>query len=260
MIYHQLSNSKANYNSNARFYTKEVWEYHFHKNLELIYVIEGTVKCTINDTVYELHGGDLGLCLPYDFHQYVPEDNTKYWVLVFSEEYVRYFAKLIKGKIATKFIFNLDNTTLQFFKDRIVYSESPTVMTMKSCLYIVCEEFFKQINLVDKRNNENEVLSQVVDFIEQNYAKNISLKDIAKILGYDYNYMSRYFKNIFNMTFTDFVNLYRLETAIRLLEDTNANITAVAYESGFQSTRTFNSFFKSKTGLSPTQYKNTVRK
>ena len=133
-------------------------------------------------------------------------------------------------------------------------------MTMKSCLYIICEEYLKQIKLLNKRNNENEILSMIVDYIEQNYAKNISLKDIAKILGYDYNYMSRYFKKFFNMTFTDFVNLYRLETAIRLLEDTNENITSVAYESGFQSTRTFNSFFKSKTGLSPTQYKNTVHK
>lgn len=260
MIFHQLSNSKANYNSNAVFYTKEVWDPHFHKNLELIYVINGSVKCTVNDVGYVLNSGDFGLCLPYDIHQYEPLDNTNYWVLVFSEEYVRYFSKLIKGKSGAGFVFNLDKTTLHFFTDRIINNSTPTVMTMKSCLYIICEEYLKQIKLLNKRNNENEILSMIVDYIEQNYDKNISLKDIAKILGYDYNYMSRYFKKFFNMTFTDFVNLYRLETAIRLLEDTNENITSVAYESGFQSTRTFNSFFKNKTGLSPTQYKNTVHK
>ena len=260
MIHHQISNSKANYNSNAVFYTNEIWEHHFHKNLELIYVIKGKVKCTINDTVYVLKKDDFGLCLPYDIHQIEPEENTEYWVLVFSEEYVKYFSKFIKGKTGSGFIFNLDNTTLSFLKEKIIYNASPTVMTMKSCLYIICEEYLSKNELVTKKNNEKEIASQIVDYIEKNFGKHITLKDIAKILGYDYNYMSRYFKNTFNMTFTDFVNLYRLETAIRLIEETDISITEICYESGFKSTRTFNNFFKSKTGLTPTMYKNTVRK
>jgi AraC-like DNA-binding protein len=131
---------------------------------------------------------------------------------------------------------------------------------MKSCLYLICEEYIKQIPLVDKRQSEVKIMPILADYIKEHHAKNITLTDIAKKLGYDYNYMSRYFKKVFNMTFSDFVNIYRLETAIKLLEETNKSITDIVYESGFQSIRTFNSFFKNKMGMSPTQYKNTIRK
>ena len=41
MIFHQPHNSKTNYNYNAFFYQKEKWDPHFHKNFEVIYVLEG---------------------------------------------------------------------------------------------------------------------------------------------------------------------------------------------------------------------------
>ena len=58
MIFHQPHNSLSNYTYNAFFYTSEVWNFHFHKNLELIYVIKGTLKCTINRNEYILKPGD----------------------------------------------------------------------------------------------------------------------------------------------------------------------------------------------------------
>lgn len=45
------------------------------------------------------------------------------------------------------------------------------------------------------------------------------------------------------MTFSDFVNTYRLETAIKLLEESDENIISIAFKSGFQSMRNFNMFF-----------------
>ena len=72
--------------------------------------------------------------------------------------------------------------------------------------------------------------------------------------------MSRHFKNVFNTNFTDFINMYRLETAVKLLDETNANITEIALESGFQSVRSFHSFFKKTMGLSPSEYRKASRK
>ena len=62
MIFHQSHNSKSSYNYNAFFYTNEIWDFHFHKNLELIYVEKGSVECTVNNTVYTLNPDDFGLC------------------------------------------------------------------------------------------------------------------------------------------------------------------------------------------------------
>ena len=105
MLFHQFLNSTSNLNFNTRFYENDIWEYHFHKNLEMIYVIEGTVNCIVNEKKYALSQGEFGLCLPYDFHSYTPCENTKYWVVVFSEDFVRYFSKKIANKIAVGYSF-----------------------------------------------------------------------------------------------------------------------------------------------------------
>ena len=77
MIFHQPFNSLGNYSFNTATYTNEIWNYHFHKNLELIWVLEGSVVCTINGDSQKLTANELALCLPYDTHRYEPEDNTR---------------------------------------------------------------------------------------------------------------------------------------------------------------------------------------
>ena len=255
MLFHQFHNSTSNYSFNTAFYTDDVWEYHFHKNLELIYVLEGAVDCTVNDKNHCLKAGEFGLCLPYDFHSYKPQENTKYWVLVFSEDFVRYFAKKITNKIGAGYPFCPKKEVKDYIISQLVNNVDPTIFTLKSCLYAVCEEFLNSVKLTDKNRSHSETISRIVDFVAQNHTKKITLSDIAKELGYDYNYMSRHFKNIFNIPFTDFINMYRLETAIKLLDETSKSITDIALESGFQSVRSFHSFFKKTMDISPTEYR-----
>ena len=255
MIFHQPFNSLSNYNFNAHFYTDQIWNPHFHRNLELIYVVKGSINCTVNNKVHRLNEGSFGLCLPYEIHSIEPQKSSLYWVLVFSEDFVRYFSKEILNKAGADFVFRIDEVTLSYIKDKLINNPSPSIYTLKSCLYAICEEYINSIPLNEKPSKEAEIMPLIADYILENHTRDISLKDIANLLGYDYNYMSRYFKNIFNMTFTDFVNIYRLETAIKLLEETDKTITAIALESGFQSVRNFNSFFKNNTGKSPSEYK-----
>ncbi len=260
MIFHQSHNSLSNYNFNAYHYTEEVWDYHFHKNLELIYIEKGVVTCTVNNQVYNLTEGEFGLCLPYDIHCYKPKKATRYWVLVFSEDYIRYLSKQLYGKAGDGFGFRCDVPVENYLKEQLINNPSLTTLTLKSCLYAVLEEYLKSVKLTDKSTKEVRIISQISDYVLEHHTQRLTLSDLAAKLGYDYNYMSRYFHNAFNMTFSDFVNIYRLETATMLLEETDESITAIALKSGFQSIRSFNSFFKKSTGTSPTQYRKASRK
>ena len=260
MLFHQTINSSSNYNYNTAFYTDDIWEHHFHKNLELLYVIEGEVICTVNDKNYRLTAGEFGLCLPYDIHSYKPQKNTKYWVLVFSSDFVHYFTKKIKNKISDGYSFIPKTEIKNYITSQLIDNKKPSVLTLKSCLYAICEEYLNSVRLIDKNRSHTEAVSAIVDFVAENHTKKITLSDIAKELGYDYNYMSRHFKNIFNISFTDFINMYRLETAIKLLDETNNSITEIALESGFQSVRSFHSFFKKSMNISPGDYRKASRK
>ena len=255
MISHQPHNSKSSYNYNAFFYTSETWDFHFHKNLELIYVVKGSVKCIINNTEYILNKGDYGLSLPYDIHSYIPNTDTIYWVGVFSEDYVRLFANHIRGKSAQGFAFKCSEGTNHLLQSTLICEDAPSIYILKACLYAICDAYLSAINLSEDINDKKINIILIAQYVSENHTKNITLKDISKLLGYDYNYVSRYFHTAFNMSFTNFLNIYRLETAIRLLEETDKKITDIALESGFQSVRSFNNSFRLKFGISPSEYK-----
>ena len=257
MIFHQPHNSAGGYNYNAFFYEKEIWEPHFHKNFELIFVVSGSIVCTVNGKVFTLKENEFGLCLPYDIHSIKPADNSRYWVMVFSSDYIRTFAKQISGKRALDFSFTCQNSVREFLLSNLINAKSPSVYLIKACLYAALGEFKESVSLCDSKEAEN--IGTICLFLEKHHTEDISLKSISKLLGYDYNYVSRYFNSVFNMSFTDFLNLYRLQTALSLLEEENKKIADIALESGFKSVRNFNCFFKKSMGLSPTEYKKSTR-
>lgn len=256
MLFHQSHNSLSNYNYNAFVYTDKIWDYHFHKNLELIYVMDGTVNCTVNNIAYQLKSGDFGLCLSYDIHRYVPEDNTVYWVLVFSEDYIRYLSNQLSGKAGQGFPFRCPKAVENLIREQLI-DTPPTTLSLKASLYAVLEQYLNNVELINKSAKESRMVTLISDYVMEHHTQNLTLSDLAKKLGYDYNYMSRCFHNTFNMSFSDFVNVYRIETATSLLENTEGSITSIAFKSGFQSVRAFNSYFKKITGMSPSQYRKT---
>ena len=257
MVFHQPMNSLSN-NYNAAFYKTEIWKQHFHKSLELVYVMRGSLNCNINGTEYLLMPEDFGLCLPYDIHAYEPQKNTLYWVCVFSEDYVHDFAKIIRDKTGD-FKFNCSSSVTQFITESLIKNTKLTRLLIKASLYAVCDEYSKSVRLTDKNKRISENIVLITDYVEKNHTKDIKLSDIGNLLGYDYHYVSRYFHSVFKMSFSEFLTLYRLETAINLMEQSDKKIVDIALESGFQSIRSFNDCFKSHFKMSPTEYKKNRR-
>ena len=260
MIYHQAFNSFAGNKYNATFFNDTEWDFHFHKNLELIYVLNGTISCTINNKKDILTAGDFGLCLSNEVHSYIPLEKASYWVCVFSEDYVHAFAKQTKRKEGNTFKFKCQNAVKNYIMENLIYNQNPSLFTLKSCLYAICDEYLKCIKLSATNGSITQARSIIIDYVSSNYQKNITLSDIAKLLGYDYHYVSRFFHSIFNMSFKDFLNTYRLEAVIQALDDssTNKKLVEIAFESGFQSIGNFNVCFKKNLGISPSEYRKSL--
>ena len=125
----------------------------------------------------------------------------------------------------------------------------------KACLYAILNEYLASVTLTEKSKSSPDATSRILDFIEEHYKTNVTLSDLAAELNYDYHYTSRLFNSLFQMSFCDFVSLYRIKRAAELLTDRDKKILDVAYECGFQSVRSFNSRFKSFAGVSPREYR-----
>jgi len=83
----------------------------------------------------------------------------------------------------------------------------------------------------------------------------INLNSLSSILKVKPNNLSQVINQVHKRNFNEFINLYRLEEAKKLLKETDLKIEAVAYDSGFNSLTTFNSFFKKEMTITPSNYR-----
>lgn len=259
MAFHQYLNSTGNYSYNAYFYKDIEFASHFHKNFELIYVISGEVECTVNGKTDILHSHEFALCLSNEIHTYRSLGQSESWVVVFSGDFVHAFDKQTKHKTGTHFKFSCRPEVEHYLKSFLFVDDYSDIYLLKSCLYVVCAEFCRNIELKDASSKSDLLMRTITEYIDNHFQEPITLANLADVSGYDYSYISRCFNKTFNMSFNDYVNIYRIEYALTLLIETDKSITDIAYESGFQSIRNFNHFFKGHVGLTPNKYRTTAR-
>ncbi len=102
-------------------------------------------------------------------------------------------------------------------------------------------------------------LNKILKYVEENFQKPIDIQEIASISHLTVPSFCHYFKKMMNVTFTDFVNQYRVNHACRMLS-TDKSITDIGYESGFGNVAYFNRVFKSHKQQSPSEYRKALKK
>jgi YesN/AraC family two-component response regulator len=93
------------------------------------------------------------------------------------------------------------------------------------------------------------------DYIEDNYMKDISIKDIADHLYLTPNYVSLLFKQEMNITVMAYVTQLRMKEAVRLLKDNNLRVCEVADAVGYKDANHFSKLFKKYFGYNPSDFR-----
>jgi YesN/AraC family two-component response regulator len=92
-------------------------------------------------------------------------------------------------------------------------------------------------------------------FIQENYSRKISLREIARVSGLSAPYFSTIFKEEMGENFSNYLNRLRVEKASRMLLDTNFSLSEIAGSCGFEDQSWFSKIFKLFTGVSPGKYR-----
>jgi AraC-like DNA-binding protein len=98
-------------------------------------------------------------------------------------------------------------------------------------------------------------VEKAFDYMNKNFDKQISLKEVSNIANMSEVGFSRFFKQRTGITFVNSLNEIRLGNASRLLIDTSNSIAEVAYHCGFNNLSNFNRIFKSKKGCTPKEFR-----
>jgi two-component system response regulator YesN len=151
----------------------------------------------------------------------------------------------------------LDERVSSYYKD-IDHIKDPEVAE-KWLADVVSEIASTVAHVYEKRSKA--IIRNARKFIEENYSKDLSYKDVAKEVFVSPSYFLSLFKEETGLTFVDYLTSVRIERAKALLVTSDKPITEIAYEVGFNNANYFSSIFKKIAGITAKEYRtNTVSK
>jgi two-component system response regulator YesN len=106
-----------------------------------------------------------------------------------------------------------------------------------------------------RANSFSHPIRIAIEYVEQNYSRQITLQDVADIVSLSTNYFSTLFKNQTGMTFLDYLTKIRMEHAKTKLRKSLMNVSEIAYSIGYTDEKYFSKLFSKIIGVKPTEYR-----
>jgi YesN/AraC family two-component response regulator len=104
-------------------------------------------------------------------------------------------------------------------------------------------------------NGNSKIVSNAIKYVNSNFSKRITLKDIEENLHVNSSYFSSLFKNEMGITFICYINQVKIDYACNLLKDSTLSIIDIALEIGFDDQSYFTKVFKKQCGMTPKEYR-----
>lgn len=116
------------------------------------------------------------------------------------------------------------------------------------------EDLLRELR-VKRKGKAKDPVEEAKAFIEENIAREVSLEEVAELLGLNPSYFSQLFKQVTGETFVHYRISRRMERAKKLLGQSRYRITDISFEVGYADHPHFTKTFKKYTGLSPSEYR-----
>ena len=245
---------------------------HWHNSIEIIYVLKGSLHIKIDTDSFTLNEREVEIINSDESHEIQGIDDNK--VLIFNIDPF-FFEKYYKD---INNIFFYTNSNDDEDQNGPEYEELKTILSQMLCEYVQKLEDYDEeieellitllyhlVNNFHYLTHEKEELKEKTDqlaryhriskYIYNNYNNNITLQEIAKKEFLSPHYLSHEIKYATGYSFTDLINLTRIEESIKLLLDSDMSISEISDEIGFSHVRYFNKNFKYYYGCTPLQYR-----
>ncbi|WP_407480185.1 AraC family transcriptional regulator [Elizabethkingia miricola] len=247
------------------------WEYHYHPEIELVCVISGSGTRHVGYHKSNYTNGDLvliGSNIPHSGFGLNSVDPHEEIVLQFREEILHF----PQQEVETRAVKDL----LERSKYGILYSTATKKLLMpklKKLLesegykrYLLLLEILFELSLCEEYELLNKEimpytiisknktrLENIFTYVEHHYDKEINIEDVAKLANLTLPAFCNFFKKATQITFTEFVNRYRINKACLLMTQ-DKTISECSYSCGFNNVTYFNRMFKKYTNKTPSEF------
>lgn len=255
-----------------------IWTY--HPEIELVYIIKGKGTRFVGDSIAPIEEGELillGANLPHKWQndpKYFHPDSSLSAEAIVIHFLPNFMGSSIQEVAEFKNIRNLLERAHRGvnFKGPTL-AHIPQMMQQLFALEDACERLMFLIKILNRLANEADYelitsigyndesmktdgrMSQVHNFIMNNFHRTIHLDEVASLANMNKSAFSRYFKQSNGKNFIQYLNEIRIGFACKLLLDQDEKpISEICYESGYNNLSNFNQQFKKITSLSPSAY------
>ena len=237
---------------------------HCHEKYEILYVVNGTGRCVIEGTKYEVCPGTLFVLPPLSYHAITIFEGEIYesYLLKFSlddissdvEKYFSLFdlSDRNDGYFCTHGVNNAEIVKLIY---RLQEPVSLPGYEKKQYYRLLLSQIILYIALSDKRDlyeHEGELGARVIRYLGQCVNKNISLEYLAKHFFVSKYYLCRAFKKYNGISVHGYINQKRVMYAKGLIEK-GESASSVAYRVGYSDYSAFYRAYVKVIGKSPTE-------
>lgn len=111
-----------------------------------------------------------------------------------------------------------------------------------------------------KKNQLESIVAKAINYLNQNYKKEISLEDVSMEVNINPYYFSKKFKEETGVNFIDYLTGVRINKAKELLADPNLSIKEICTMSGYSDPNYFSRIFKKIENVTPSEYREQIVK
>ena len=238
---------------------------HWHDEFEIIYVRSGFLAVSISGESYIGKTGDAFVVSPGNLHLMGSQTGTvDYYTFLFPLKYISFRTddmldeKLLEPLNSGHLMIcprvkdtakELCEQLIEIYEAKKDESESKITTQVRTkiiLLQFILEMWKKGFVIENDTSGRNTVEKEMVSYIQQNFTGKISLREFGEQFHLSEKYISRYFKEHFHITLSQYVTYLRLEHAKQLLQDTDIPVTDVAMQSGYQNVSYFKRYMEKK--------------
>ncbi len=240
---------------------------HWHNFIELELIIGGSGYNLLNGQRFGLSRGSLYLLRLIDFHEVHPEPQLKLLHMCLDESLL---SEDLLSQLATDkpLTYNLDEEETCILERllRLIIDEnksgSPDRRYLKHLLICILLRILKLVpdNADGYANFKEKPIQAAILYLHMHFRENPGLNDLAKIAHYNPSHFSTTFHKEIGMTYSEYLNMLKINYAKELISSTKLKITEICYECGFTSHSNFLRLFKNDTGVSPLCFRQMQKK
>ncbi|MGL4629620.1 MAG: AraC family transcriptional regulator [Leadbetterella sp.] len=254
--------------------------WHYHPEIEIVLILEGTGKKFVGSSITEFKPNDLCMIGSFLPHYYKSDENyyandskkrSKSIVLHFNYDFLGEQLWNLPEGHAIKQLLEKSKRGIQFPLEasKLIQEKLQILFDKKGMerLLLFIEVLdtlanfqgieFLSTNAIQIRNElDSYRIKKVLEYISTNFMNPIRLEDVAQLANMSESAFCRYFKKRTRKTFSNFLTDIRLDYACQLLQNDKLSIAQIALDSGFYNISNFNRHFKEIKKITPMAYRN----